>query len=799
MLAVASRLGPYEIVAPLGAGGMGEVYRAHDTRLGREVAVKVLPELFANDPNRLARFEREARAVAALSHPNILAIHDYGTHETITYAVMELLEGETLRGRLAKGPMPWREAVEIGAAIADGLAAAHAKGIVHRDLKPENLFLTGDGRVKILDFGLARMSPLPNIQSETGPYVPEETDAGMVMGTVGYMSPEQVRGQPADARGDLFSFGCVLYEMATGRRAFQRETAAETMTAILHDEPPDQTNSGQPVPAELERLIRRCLAKNPNQRLQSARDLALGLRATASVPALGRVEVRRPRSRLLVGIITVVLLGGVEGTSAYLFTRGARPSNLGTPAAETTAVDAIAVLPLMYTGDDPKTEMLSEKLAEHISDSLRQAGSHDLKIRPPSSVSRYARQRPYNVTIGRELNVPLIVTGTVRQLGDDLTITLEVVDAREDNLLWQSKPYSIKRGETLDLNLQDQIVLDVAANMGLRLSDEEQLRLTWRGTADPEARRLYRDAMFHFNKFSPEGLATAIQLFKQAVARDPKYALAYAGLARCYVLQGTLHVGPRLTFPEARKCVDDALKLDPNLADAHAALGAIYLFEDWKWREAEQELALALRLDPNVLLTRNLYGFCLAAQGRLPEALALIRRGQELDPRDAARQNEVAMCYNWMRQPDLAIAAAREAIQLDPNFVLAYCELGTASLQEEGMHAEAIQALSAAVERSKGHPRARSVLGCVYVAAGQPAKAREELKMLLSNRVFGSAFAIARIHAALGERDEAFKWLQEALDERDSAVIWLNVDPTLENLRSDPRFTELLAEMHLSP
>src|SRR5437868_7989576 len=277
MLATSTRLGPYEIVAPLGAGGMGEVYRARDTRLGREVAVKVLPEPFANDPDRRGRFEREAKAVAALSHPNILAIHDYGTQGVITYAVMELLEGETLRDRLAKGPLAWREAVDIGAAIAEGLAAAHAKGIVHRDLKPENLFLTADGRVKILDFGLARMAPLPQSQPEASPYVPAGTDAGGVMGTVGYMSPEQVRSQPADARSDIFSFGCVLYEMVTGRRAFQRETAAETMTAILHDEPPEPTTSGQHVPGEVGRIIRQCLAKTPNQRLQSARDLALGL------------------------------------------------------------------------------------------------------------------------------------------------------------------------------------------------------------------------------------------------------------------------------------------------------------------------------------------------------------------------------------------------------------------------------------------------------------------------------------------------------------------------------------------
>jgi serine/threonine protein kinase len=283
--------------------------------------------------------------VAALSHPNILAIHDYGAHEAITYAVMELLEGETLRDQLATGPLRWREAVEIGAAIAEGLAAAHAKGIVHRDLKPENLFLTADGRVKILDFGLARIAPVSNMQSETVPYVPAETAAGMVMGTVGYMSPEQVRGQPADDRSDIFSFGCVLYEIVTGRRAFQRNTAAESLAAILYDEPSGQTASDHQVPAELWRLIRQCLAKSPTQRLQSARDLALGLRTTASDPGLHRPQnVRRP-PRLVVGIVGATLLLGMVSASVYMVTRSSSPSKDGNPAAEAKAIESVAVLP----------------------------------------------------------------------------------------------------------------------------------------------------------------------------------------------------------------------------------------------------------------------------------------------------------------------------------------------------------------------------------------------------------------------------------------------------------------------
>jgi serine/threonine protein kinase/tetratricopeptide (TPR) repeat protein len=823
-----TRLGPYEIVAPLGAGGMGEVYRARDTRLGREVAVKVLPEPFANEADRRARFEREARAVAALSHPNILAIHDYGSEGAVTYAVMELLEGETLRSRLARGPLPWREAVEVGAAIADGLGSAHARGIVHRDLKPENLFLTADGRVKILDFGLARFEPMAGTEGETSPYVPAQTDPGRVLGTVGYMSPEQVRSQPAEAPSDLFSLGCVLYEMVAGRRAFRRETAAETMTAILHDEPPDPSDSGSPLPVELVRLIRYCLAKALNQRLHSARDLALALRATASNPDLPSSAVRpaveavavlpfenvggdpkteylsdglvdqltvprRPR-RIIWGL-AALLLAALIGLAVYLVIKhGNRPE------ADTQPPDAIAVLPFEYTGNDPKTEELRETLADHIIESLCQVRRRDLHIRPSSSVARYARQRPDNREIGTALNVPLLVTGRIRHTGEnDLKITVEVVDARTDNVIWFDH-YPGKHGGVLDLDTQDRIVRDVAAHLGIQLNEEEQLRLlTRRRTKNPEAYQLYREAMLHFNKFTPAGLTAAIASCEQAIEKDSKFALAHVALSRCLILRGALFEGPRKTFPKALEHVNLALKLDPNLPEAHSALGAIHLFLDWDWEASERELKLAIDLDSNVILNRNILGFCLAAQGRLPEALESIKRGPKLDPLAAGRWNELAMCYNWMGESDQAIPAAQKAIELDPRFFLAHGELGTAYLQKKGMEELAVATLKTAVELGKGNPRMRGLLGYAYVAAGRKAEARQQLTVLRSERRFGFAFALARIHAALGENEEAFKWLREALKERDSAVIWVKVDPMLKNLRPDLQFAEVLKEMNLPP
>ncbi|MDZ4689085.1 MAG: tetratricopeptide repeat protein, partial [Planctomycetaceae bacterium] len=654
-------------------------------------------------------------------------------------------------------------------------------------------------RVKILDFGLARVTTQPSGQSQTAHYDPVATDAGTVLGTVGYMSPEQVRGRSAEAASDLFSLGCVLYEMVTGQRAFRRDTAVETMNAILHEEPAELSVSGRQMPVELARLIRQCLVKNPIQRLHSARDLSLGLRTTATDPGLHWHALTRQRPRLIVGIgAALVLIGAVCG-SAYFLTRDGKPSDPGKPAEETKAIDALAVLPFVYTEGDPTTEMLSETLAGHISDSLRQVGRRDLKIRPPSSVSRYARQRPDTLTIGRELNVPLIVTGTLRTQGNVMTITAEVVDAREDNLLWR-KPYTCQRGETLDLDVQDQIVQDVAANLGLRLSDEEQRRLTRRRTADRDAYNLYRETMYHLGKFTPEGVAAGIKSGKQAIDKDPKYALAYSAVARCYILRGTLYEGPKKTFPDARTYVAEALKLDPNLPDAHAALAVIYLFHDWNWTATERELQQALALDPGVPLTWNFQGFSLAVQNRLPEALVAIRRGQELDPLSPARRHELAMCYNWMGDSDRAIVEAEKVLELDPNFPFSYRELGLAYLQKR-MPEKAIEVLKAAVDRGQRHPRNMAMLGCAYAAAGRRGEAQgvlEQLKGLSPGR-FAFAFSIAQIHAALGEPDAAFEWLQKALDERDSSVVWLKVDPTMVSLRSDPRFAQVLNDMGLPP
>jgi TolB-like protein/Tfp pilus assembly protein PilF len=794
MLAPGTQLGPYEIQAALGKGGMGEVYRAKDARLERAVAIKVLPQPFAEDRARLARFEREAKVVAAMSHPNILAIHDYGIEQGHTFAVMELLDGETLRARIAPGSLSWRRAGEIAVAIADGLAAAHAKGIVHRDLKPENIFLTDDGRVKILDFGLARIKPSsPSGDGPTGTYHPDQTETGTILGTVGYMSPEQVRGHEADGRSDIFSLGCVLYEMVSGQRAFTGDSAVETMTAILHDEPPDLCDSGKSVPSELNRIIQHCLEKSPDQRFHSARDLAFALRAIPSDSSARITAPNAARQPVAFWVLAACALLGIAAASAFLVVPALRNTAAITEAGRPGhAFDSLAILPLINVTRDSKADPLCEGLAEDLSGRLSQVGR--LKVRPITSTVHYGGQTVDAKTVGRALDVTAVVTGRLRQEGESLVVSLELIDARDNSLVW-SNPYKGTRQQILDL--QDQIARDLAAKLGLQLTGDEQQRLTKRHTENPSAYMLYTEGKFHFNKFTPEGLQTGIEYFQRALDADPNYGPALAGVARCKVLLGTLYVGPRQTHPEARQLFLKALAIDPNLADAHAGLGAIHLFHDWDWPAAERELRLAS--ENSGWLSWNIYGFWHATQGRLPEALEAIKRGQQLDPAAAARRNELAMCYNWMGRYDEAIDEAQKALELDAKFPLAYTQLGLAHIQQ-GRPDQAIVKLQTAIDAGQRHPGVVGALGCAYAAAGQRDEARKTLAQVegLSQGRFGFAMPIARIHAALGNNYQAFEWLNKACEEHDPGVIWLKVDRTLDNLRADPRFDAFLREMRLA-
>jgi serine/threonine protein kinase/lipoprotein NlpI len=754
-LAAGTRLGPYEIVSPLGAGGMGEVYRARDTRLGREVAVKVLSEHLASDTALIERFEREARAVAALSHPNILTLHDFGSDGGRSYAVAELLEGETLRLRLAHGALAWPRAAEIAIAIADGLSAAHSRGIIHRDLKPENVFLTSDGRVKVLDFGLARQKLFPSRSDESStPTEGAGTEPGWIMGTAGYMSPEQVRGETADVPSDLFSLGCMLFEAVSGRRVFGGKTSAETMAAILKDPVPALSDEVAGVPIELSRTVAHCLEKEPGGRFQSARDLAFALRAVRDDAAAPKTPSGRQRRQ----------------------------------------IESIAILPFANASGDPDAEYLSDGITETII--IQLSALPGLRVMARSTVFRYKGPDVDPLSAGRELKVGAVLTGRVLHRGDDLVIKTELVDLADGSQLWGER-YSRKITDVL--SIENEIAERISESLRLKLTGEEKERLTRRHTENPEAYRLYLRGRFFWNKRTEEGIRRGIEYFRQAIEIDPEYAAAYVGLADSYAVLGFHAIAPPgEAFPRAKAAALKALEIDPSFAEARASLAYTLHHYDWNWTQAEKEYRACLEAIPNYATAHNYYASMLTPLGRFEESLAEWRRGQELDPLSLVIRAATGWCFYFARRYDEAIQEARKTLEMDPTFVIALRILGMA-YEKTSKPAQAIEELQKAVEFSGGSTQYRADLAHAFATAGRETDARRTLAELdeISKTRYVSPYYVAAVHLALGDRDRAFELLEEAYGERSHGLTFLKVDPNLDDVRSDPRFADLVRRVGL--
>jgi serine/threonine-protein kinase len=800
MITIGTQLGLYQVLAPLGAGGMGAVYRARDSRLEREVAIKVLPDNLAEDPNALSRFEREAKAVAALSHPNILAIHDFGAHERTAFAVMELLEGETLRGRLTRAALPWRTAAELGVAIADGLCAAHAKGIIHRDLKPENLFLTADGRVKILDFGLARVESPLSATAETRSYQPALTDPGTIMGTVGYMSPEQVRGQVVDARSDIFSFGCVLYEMVTGQRAFARDTAADTLAAILCDDPPKPVGSGRPIPPELDRVIRDCLEKQPAARFHSAHDLAFALRAilSASGPAQTAPAPAPLRSRPILWIAAALVLVGLGGLSfnRLLIRDGGAPkaNPLPEPAR---AVDAIALLPFVNESNDPEAEHLSDGIPESISKGLYQVRS--LKVRPFTSVARYkGRLKDLDLSdVARQLNVQAVLTGKLILRQDRLALSVELVDVRDLRGLWSDQ---FDRPRSDIQAVQDEITQQICAKLGIQLTDGEQKRLIKHDTENTKAYDLYLKGRLQLMKITVGAAKKGVEYFKEAVDTDPRYALAYTGLADSYsTLAQWGYLRARDASPRARKAAEEALKIDATLSEAHTSLAYVKMDFDWDWRAAETEFRRAIELDAKNADARHWYSHYLTAMGRTTESLAASERALELDPLNATFMVHLGWHFYYARQYEDALEQLRKAIDMEPEHPMAHVHRALACVQQ-ARHAEAIDEAQQATRVAPEWSMTAATLGYAYAVSGKRDAALKVLDELTALSQWKDvAYYKAMIYAGLGQSEQALEWLEKAYDERSNLLVYVSLDPILDGLRDHPRFQKVLADMKFPP
>jgi serine/threonine-protein kinase len=792
MLASGAQLGPYQVLAPLGIGGMGEVYRAKDSRLDREVAIKLLPEPFAKDPGRLARFKREVKAVAALSHPNILAIHDYGTEQGVCFAVMELLEGETLRQRLTQAALPWRKAVQIGMAIADGLAAAHAKGIIHRDLKPENVFLTTDGRVKILDFGLARVEAQPSVSVATGPYQPAITEEGEVMGTVGYMSPEQVRGQVADARSDIFALGCVLYEMVSGQRPFARATAADTQAAILHDDPPELP-ADHAIPLELARVIRHGLEKNREERFQTARDLAFALRAVQNDSGLIR-RTSRLGQRWLAAILLILALAGI---ALYFFLRDGKQEKTGPVPTEDKALDSLAVLPFVNDSNAPGSEHLGEDMALSLTYSLLRVRT--LNVKPFDSVARFKGRETDAQAAGRELQAAAVVTGRIRKHGDDLLISFELVDVHENKLI-HGREYQRKYANLL--TVQADLAQEIARELRLTLTGEEEKDLTRLPTHNLPAHEHYILGRLEWNKRTAAGMTKAAEHFQRAIDADPAYARAHAGLADVYALSVQRGIRtPKEAVAKAKEALAQALKLDDRLAEAYATQANLQYHYEWDWAGAEENFRKALELQPNYATARHWYSLYLSAMGRFKQAVSEARQAQALAPDSPIIAANVGMILWRAGRPDEAIQHLRPLTETGQPFVWAYWALGVA-YRDKKMYKEAIWYLKKA-RALEEDGTTLSGLAYAYALAREVTKAREVLQQLeaLAKRSYVSPVTLATVYAALGENDKALDLLEEGYEKHSRGMTGLRIDQDQDwaSLRSDPRFQALLKKMNFPP
>jgi len=737
---------------------MGQVYRGRDPRLGRDIAIKILARDSAQDAEAVGRLEREARAIAALSHPNIVAVHDVGRENGDFYIVTELLEGQTLRDQIGSEAMSWRRAVEIGAEVAEGLAAAHAKSIVHRDLKPENVFLTTDGRVKILDFGLAQTDPLLAQRDEKE--IPTtrwfQTHPGTVIGTLGYMSPEQLRGESVDPTADIFSLGCILYEMVTARRPFQRDSGAATIAAILKDALPGAELSAR-VPPEFQRIIEGCVEKTPTLRFQSARDLALTLRAIGSSASFENDTLLRKITR-----------------------------------RRTKAIDSLAVLPLVNALNDPHADYLTDGITEGLINRLSQLPK--MKVMARSTVFRYKNRDADALAIGRELRVRAVVTGVVKPAGDRLQISIELVDTTDGSQLW---------GETYTRDLADLAKLpaemshEIAETLRVRLTGAEKKKLRRRATENSEAYQLYLKGRYHWNKRTGDGLRRGITFFRSAIESDPSFASAYSGLADCFITLGTnIPLPPHETMPKAKAAAMKSIEINDALAEPWASLGAVRWWFEWDWEGAEEAYRRAIELNPNYATAHDGYGMLLSARGRFDEAVEQITKAGDLDPLSLICAVHGGWPLYFARDYEGAIRRFRKALELDENFVPAHGWLGMA-LGQQRRYGEAIDAFHRALEVER-ISILKAMLAHTHAIAGQRDQALALLQELEAERSerYISPYDIAVIHAGLGDRPRALEHLRAAIEDRSAWMVFLSIDPRLDGLRDEPAFREIATALH---
>ncbi len=824
-------LSHYRIVSKIGAGGMGEVYLAQDTKLDRKVALKILPADLASHRDRMDRFVREAKSAAALSHPNIAQIFEIGEDNGTHYIAMEFIDGVTLREKIHRERTELRKLLRYLQHAAEGLAKAHAAGIVHRDLKPDNIMITRDGHAKILDFGLAKLiepQPLPGGDSSevATAMLPQHSTPGTVMGTVGYMSPEQAQGKTKeiDQRSDIFSFGCILFEAATGKKPFEGESVIKSLHMVVYELAPPLAELNPSAPAELQRIVRRCLEKDADDRFQGIKEVAIELKhlrreletgadfdtttpppvssqaalstdsgstvkSTAPVsasipPAISSAEyvVQGLKQHKLGVVLVLALIIGTAVLFAYYL--HARNSEV--------AIDSIAVLPFQNRNSDANSEYLSDGLAESLIYRLSQLPN--LKVSPTSSVMRYKGKETDVKAIASELGVNAVLTGRIAQHGDDLTISVELVDVRYNKLLW-GEQYERKMSDLL--TTQREIAAVIAQKLQLKLAGNETKGITKRYTNNNEAYQLYLKGRFYFARRTKDDLNHSIEEFQEAIKLDPNFALAYVGISESFaVMPSYPYMSPKDAMPLAKAAIAKALELDPDLPEAHTVAGVIASVYDWDWTRAEREFKRALELDPNLALTHYRYAWVyLSPMGRHDEAIAEMKRAMELEPLSLVQGANFAGVYIYARQFDNALDMAKKTYDLDPTMITGQNWI-CRSYDAKGMYAESLAISEKTLQTN--FPFFNDV-SYAYAKTGRRQEAGAVINKWKEREKAGYImnYWVASSYAALGEKEAAFAELEKAYQAHDWFLQRIKTDPFMDPLRDDPRFKDLVHRVGL--
>jgi eukaryotic-like serine/threonine-protein kinase len=829
-LSANSTLSHYRILSKIGEGGMGEVYLAQDSRLRRKVALKVLPENIASDKERLRRFEQEAFAASALNHPNILTIFEFGTENETHFLATEYVEGETLREKLKNNEIGLTEALNITEQIAFALSAAHSAGIVHRDLKPENVMIRRDSIVKLLDFGLAKLiekkDASPDTEAETRALV--KTNPGVVMGTAAYMSPEQARGKKTDARSDIWSLGVVLYEMLTGRQPFTGETTTDTLAAILNKElPPLSGNTS----SELQRIVRKALQKDKDERYQTIKDLWIDLKnlkreleiaeeiERSAIPAFAKSAKtganqsgENATAINQAAISTQDAVAAPTGSSAEYIVGEVKKHKfawLGVSAALIIALfiggyytffakragtfDSVAVLPFVNATGDQETEFLSEGISETLINNFTRIPS--LRVTARSTAFRYKGKETDPQTIGRELNVGAILTGKVLQRGDSLSVQVDLINAADGTQIWGNQ-YNGKVAEILDI--QQKIARDVSEQLKLKLSGAQEQQITKNYTQNPQAYQHYLKGRFYWNRRTVENLRKAIQEFQRSVEIDPNYALAFVGLADSYVVLEEYAGTPSSeTLPQAKAFAKRALEIDDRLAEAHTSVASVNRHL-WQWEEAEKAFKRAIELNPNYPTAHHWYQLCLRNMERHDEALAEIKRAQELDPLSNIINANVVVAYLMKGDNNAALEQSKKNIEMDPNSWIGHHYMGLVYIRQ-GRYDEAVRKLQESAALSQRSNRSLGDLGYALAISGKKADALaiiKEMEDRYEKREMLGLF-IGAVYAGLGEKDKAFAWLEKDFQTRSGVLPQITSFIPYDPLRDDPRYADLLRRMNL--